>query len=64
MCGTAEYYQCSPKAAKNLLFKHWMGGKVRKWLKDFNVIWDASERHHIIVTQLEEAAPRRVSRVS
>lgn len=54
----ARYYTCPPKAAKNLLIKHWMGGKVHQWLKDHNITWDAREEHHPIVRQLEDAAPR------
>ena len=59
----AGFYGCTPKAAKNLLLKHWMGGKVGKWLKDFDISLDvrarvATEGHHEVVGRLEDAAPR------
>jgi hypothetical protein len=59
----ARFYGCTVKAAKNLLLKHWMGGKVNKWLRDFKISQDVCARvardgHHPIVPRLEAAAPR------
>ena len=59
----AQFYQCSEKAAKQLLIKHWMGGRVGKWLKDFEISEDicarvARDGHHPLVVRLEDAAPQ------
>ena len=40
----AHFYGCTPKAAKNLLIKHWMGGGVKKWLKDYDISPDVRAR--------------------
>jgi hypothetical protein len=59
----ARFYECNVKAAKNLLLKHWMGGRVPQWLKDFHISDDVCARtsrdgHHPIVPRLEDAAPK------
>ena len=54
-----RFYECDRHAAKNLVLKHLHGGKVRKWLTDFNISKDvcakvAKAGHHRIVTSLEK----------
>jgi hypothetical protein len=54
-----QFYECDRHAAKNLVLKHLHGGKVRKWLTDFNISKDVCAKvakvdHHRIVTSLEK----------
>jgi hypothetical protein len=53
-----QFYDCSRKAAKELILKHLHGGKVNKWLSDWNIRDDicaraAREGHSRIVVDLE-----------
>jgi hypothetical protein len=58
-----RFYECDRHAAKNLVLKHLHGGKVRKWLTDFNISKDVCAKvakvdHHWIVTSLEKECDR------